>query len=761
MCAGDNVVRIDYRAPSTGFEGALFLGTNRVTLMSGTPVVTGIVGDQDANSIFTNTSHPGLVVNDTTLYAGFGIRELGGSAWTPVGTIIQCRPGAPLYVDLNQTNGAADGSTPALALPLLDEALLVASVLASFQGTKNVWVSAGNYVTRPFNAGIPGTGVFAVGSGVHVYGGFAPGTAGAISSFDIASRELPPENPTPGESTILRGNGTPRILDVISGGAMHIVDGMHVDGQSTIVKGVDVSESDVEMRSVRIRLCTDNGLQVKQITNFVNRRDITLVACEVSQSGNDGVGIAGTFDLDFDRCDFSSNGGRGIDPNDLQALSGDSASLRAFGCRFYGNSVDGLGIDLDTIATEPQAPQGRYDIDIESCTFEFNLRDGLFVDMDYDLHPAWYTRVRIRDCVANGNRRAGIHFDADDQGEFVLDRVRCTANAGDGLWIASEPDDALTTADDRATTHVVVTNSSMLGNLGYGIQATEGDKVVFASHCALAGNALGGFASQTTGPRGDNARRIGTAVNCVLWRQPAPFTNVRATSCWIESSDNPFENAPAAFAVANTNTNGAITLAANSAISAGDAVEIGDDNAELTVTSSTGGSIVVTPAPDANRFLAPESVFVYPNAATASVVEDLRLYALSLAQDTGLAIAGGPAVDPGPHGSQNGGEPGEFDPFTPIGLQLRRIDPPVAFGVLPTSPITLEFDADIDATTITANRIVSSAGTPLSFTIAGGVVTVAPLAAWAADDNLRIFPGVASIGGSALGAPLVVPVLAR
>ena len=762
MCAGDNVVRVDYRTPTTGFEGALFLGTNRVTLMSGTPVVTGLVGDQDANSVFTNSSHPSLVVNDTTLFAGFGIRELGGSAWTPVGTIIQCRPGAPLYVDLNGlTNGSADGSTPTLALPLLDEALLVASVLASFQGTKNVWVSAGAYATRPFNAGIPGTGVFAVGSGVHVYGGFAPGVGGATSTFDIAERSLPPEDPTPDESSILRGSGTPRILDVISGGAMHIVDGFHVDGQSTIVKGVDVSESDVEMRSVRIRLCTDNGLQIKQITNFINRRDITMVACEVSQSGNDGVGIAGTFDIDLDRCDFSANGGRGIDPNDLQSLSGDSASLRAFGCRFYGNSVDGLGVDLDTIATEPQTPGGRYEIDIESCTFEFNRRDGLFVDMDYDLHPAWYTRVRIRDCVANGNRRAGIHFDADDQGEFVIDRVRCTANAGDGLWIASEPDDALTTDDDGAMTHVVVTNSSFLGNLGYGLQATEGDKVVLASHCAFAGNALGGFASQTTGPRGDNARRIGTAVNCVLWRQSTPFTNVRATSCWIESADNPFVNAPAAFAIANTNTNGAITLAANSAISAGDAVEIGDDNVELTVTSSTGGSIVVTPAPDATRFLAPESIFVYPNAATADVVEDLRLYSLSLALGTGLAIAGGQAVNPGPHGSQNGGEPGVFDPFTPIGLQLRRIDPPVAFGVLPTTPITLEFEDDVDPASITSARIVSSAGTPLQLSVAGRIVTVAPLAAWGADDNLRIFPGVASLAGSALGAPLVVPVLAR
>jgi Right handed beta helix region len=759
LCAGDNIVRVDYRKPSTGFEGALFLGTDTATLFSGAPVVSGLVGDADANSIFASSTHP-IVSNGTTLFVGFGIRKVGTTGWTKIGEILQCRPGAPLYIDLNQTNTTvADGSTPALALPLLDESLLIAALLASFEGTKNVWVSAGVYSTRPFNAGVPGSGVFAVGSGVHVYGGFAPGAPGSTSSFDIAARTLPPENPTAAESTILRGNATPRILDVISGGAVHIVDGIAVDGQSTIVKGVDVSESDVEMRSVRIRLCTDNGLQIKQITDFVNRRRITLTACEVSQSGNDGIGLAGNFALHLDRSDISANGGRGIDPNDLQALSGSTAILSAFGCRFYGNTIDGLGMDLNTIATQPPAPGGRYEIDIEGCSFERNGRDGLFVDLDYDLFPEWYTRVRIRDCVANANRRAGIHIDADDKGEFVIDRVRCTANGGDGLWISSEPDDPATTADDGRSTHIVVTNSSMLGNLGWGIQANEGDKIILASHCALAGNQLGGFQSMLTGPRGNNPRRISSAVNFVIWRQPTPFVNVRATSCWIESADNPFVNAPAAYAVVNANQSGALTLAANSSIAAGDAVEIGDDGVKLTVTSSTGGSLVVNPAPAV--FVAPDAAFGYPQAATASMVEDLRLYSLSLAIGTGLAIAGGPAVDPGPHGSLNGGEPGDFDPFTPIGLQLRKVDPAVTNGVLLTSSIDLEFDADVDPASINADRIVSSAGTPVQLSVAGRVVTVAPLANWATEENLRVLPGILSTSGAALGAALVVPVLPR
>lgn len=771
VCAGNAIVRIDYRKPSTGFEGALFLGTDAATLFSGSPVVAPIAGEQDpsaASSIFTNASTP-IVANGTSLFVGFGLRQAGTTAWIRVGEILHCRPNPPIYVDRNQVDPLADGSSPALAFPQLDNALLVAAVF----GGANVWVTNGDYPTRAFNASTAEGGVFTVGSGVHLYGGFAPffDAAGAplpTVGFDINSRTLPPEsNPSPDatNSTVLRSGGsaaapaTPRILDLINGGSLHVVDGVFVDGQSFTVKGVDITESDVELRSVRIRLCLDNGLQIKQITDFVNRRKITLAACEVTQSGNDGIGLAGNFDLRLDRSDISANGGRGIDPNDLQALSGSSASISAFGCRFYGNSVDGLGMDLNTIATQPSLPGGRFEIEIDGCSFERNGRDGLFVDLDYDLFPAWYARVRVRDCVANANRRAGIHFDADDQGEFVLDRVRCTANVGDGLWIASEPDNPATADDDGRSTHVVVTNSSFLGNLGYGLQATEGDKVILASHCAFAGNQLGGFQSMTTSPRGDNARRISTAVNCVLWRQPNPFVNVRSTSCWIESADNPFVNAPAAFAAVNANQSGALTLAANSAISAGDALEIGDDGSKLTVTSSTGGSLVVTPAPA--TFVAPDAAFGYPLAATASVTEDLRLYSLSLAIGTGLAIAGGTAVDPGPHGSQNGGEPGDFDPFTPIGLQLRKINPAVTFGVLPTSPIALEFDADVDPASITADRIVSSAGTPLQISVAGRVVTVAPLANWGADDNLRLLPGVLSTGGTALGAALVVPVLAR
>lgn len=743
LCAGDNAIRVDYVLPGTGFEGALFVGTTAATLFAGAPTDGPLTG---TSRILTSTSHPGLVANGTLLFAGFGIRATGTTAWTPVGSTIRCRPSAPIFVDASAAPGG-DGTSPALAYDKLDNALLVAAVFSSLFGGSNVWVLDGQYRTRPFNAGTQEGGAFSVGPGVHVYGGFAAG-------FALADRDADAGR------TVLLGGGPTRILDVISGGATHVVDGFLVDGENVTVEGTDVTESDCELRSVFMRRCTDNGLRVRQITDFVNRRRIDLVACDVSNNGNDGMGVSGVFDITLDRSTFDANGGRGIDPNDLLALSGGTASISAFGCRFFGNSLDGFGCDLNTVTTSPQTPGGRFRIDLLGCTFQRNGRDGCFVDQDYDTFPQWYTTVRIRDCRSIANRRAGIHFDADDQGDFVLDRVRCSANAGDGLWVSSEPDDALSTTDDLRPGHVVVTNSSFVGNLGHGIQSTEGDKVVLATHCAFAGNRLGGFTAQVVGPRGNNARRIGTAVNCVLWRQVVPFTNVTDEACFVETNDNPFVNAPATFAQAISHSNGAITLLSSSGILDGDAIEIGDDGAKLTVTSSTGGALVVTPAPSV--FVAPDAVFQYLNASTASMTEDMRVYSGSLALDTGLVAAGDAPVDPGPHGSLGGGEPGVFDPFETLGMLLLHTEPAIATGLTATDPIALVFDQDVDPSTVTSTRVVVQGVAGYGLSVAGPRITInPPVGGWAANTTIQVHVGLRSIAGEPLKAPLLVPVQLR
>jgi hypothetical protein len=62
---------------------------------------------------------------------------------------------------------------------------------------------------------------------------------------------------------------------------------------------------------------------------------------------------------------------------------------------------------------------------------------------------------------------------------------------------------------------------------------------------------------------------------------------------------------------------------------------------------------------------------------------------------------------------------------------------------------------------VTSQRIYSSAGTPVSLTVVGSQITVAPLQPWAAEDNLYVLPGVQTASGTSLGAPLAIPVLAR
>src|SRR5262245_40819883 len=599
LCGGNGEIRADYVLPNAGFEAALFLEHTALDVFVDPPVIAGLTG---SSVVLTTTSNPGLVSNGTTVFAGFGIRRTGTTTWTPIGSVIRCRPSVrTVFVDpAGPPNG--DGSSPANAFPLLDNALLVGAVFASAFGDVNVWVLEGTYTTRAFDPVSQEGGAFTVGPNVHVYGGFQPG-------FALADRRAT------GRGSILHGGPTTRIVDVISGGAVHVIDGFRLDGRDTTTEGMDIVESDCELRSVASLRCVDNGVRIKQLIDFTNRRNVTLVACDVSQNTDDGLGVTGVFQVTFDRSTFDANGGAGIDVNDLLALEGSSASLRAFGCRFFGNSLEGLGIDLNTVQTANQTPGGRFVVDVEACVFERNGSNGLDIDEDHDLFPAWHTSVRVRDSVARANRQHGMHLDADDQGDYVLDRVRCTANGGDGITLTSDPDDPTTTADDQAPGHVAVTNSYSGGNQGAGMRASQGDKVLLVSHCALAGNRGGGIVSELTASTGTNPRRISSAASTVFWRQPDPLTNVAQEACWFENVQTPFSVAPEELAVATAANAGALALAANAPIAAGQTVVLADARVARTVSSVTGNVIAVSPAP--TTFVAPDSVFGYADATIA------------------------------------------------------------------------------------------------------------------------------------------------
>ncbi len=757
MAAGDAVVRIDYVLPAAGFEAALFLAPTSPTVFQGPPVAEALTG---TSMILTAATHPTLITNGTLLFAGFGIRAVSATDWTPIGSVIRCRPSSHLiYVDAAGP-ATGDGSTPANAFPQLDNALLVGSVFASIFGDINVWVLEGVYTTRAFDPVSQEGGAFTVGPNVHVYGGFRPG-------FDLAEREATVGAPDPdhpevtlshtGGRSILRGGPTVRIVDVISGGQVHILDGFTVDGRDTTTEGIDITESDCEVRSVAAVRCVDNGIRVKLLIDFTNRRNVWIVASDVSRNGNDGLGVAGVFNVVFDRSTFDANFGAGVDINDLLALQGSSAGVTAFGCRFFGNSLEGLGMDLNTVQTSDQEPGGRFFVTIDGCLFERNGTTGLDIDEDHDLFPAWHDTVRVRDCVARANRLDGIHIDADDQGDYVFDRIRCTANAKDGFLLTSEPDDPTTTADDQAPGHIPVTNSYFGGNLAAGLRASQGDKVLLVSHCVIAGNQGGGIVSELSFLGITNPRRISSVASSVFWHQPIPFTNTVNERCWLENVENPFAFAPESFGLATTHQDGALTLNEVTTITAGQFAVVGDDGVARAVSSAVGTSLIVSPPP--TTFVAPDAVFGYPSA---QITDDLRLLENAPAVGTALVAAGDLPRNPGPAGSIGGGEPGVFNPFGPRVLHLLQTEPPVATGVTPTTPIVLTFDLPLDVASITPERVRMTGATGIGLTVQDTRLVVnPPVGGWSGSDVLELNIGIAAIDGTPLGTALLLPVLIR
>src|SRR5262245_737173 len=267
LCGGNGEIRADYVLPNAGFEAALFVEHAGQDVFVNPPVLTGLTG---SSVILTTTTNPGLIANGTMVFAGFGIRRTGTTAWTPIGSVIRCRPSVrTVFVD---PAGPPDGngSSPANAFPLLDNALLVGAVFASAFGDVNVWALEGTYTTRAFDPVSQEGGAFTVGPNVHVYGGFQPG-------FALADRRAT------GRGSILHGGPTTRVVDVVGGSPMHVVDGFFIDGRDTTTEGMGVVEGDAEERRLAWLRRVDHGVRIKQLTDFTNRRNVTLVGCDVSQ----------------------------------------------------------------------------------------------------------------------------------------------------------------------------------------------------------------------------------------------------------------------------------------------------------------------------------------------------------------------------------------------------------------------------------------------------------------------------------------------
>jgi hypothetical protein len=696
--AGAGSVRLDATLPGTGYEAALFTGGSASTVYAGAPLQT-----VNANVVQLQGLTDGVDV-----FFGLGVRATGASAWQPAGAVLRVRPGAPIYVDASANATGADGASPATAFPSLLDAMLVAGA----RNGANVWVRDGDYRAGPFP----------LGPNVHVAGGFG-------AAFDLASRD--PD----GLRTRLLGSTGLQIVDVISGGADASLDGLLVDGENTVTEGIDITDSDVELRSLRVRRCTDRGVRAKVTAATPNRR-LQMVACVAVGNAADGLSTAGPIDVRLDQCSFEGNGQEGADLDDLQAPSGGQVALHATACRFYGNLMEGL--DADLAAAPLATTAGTFAVLIENCHFEANGQDGLLVDQEHELSPGFVATLVVRGCVARGNAAAGFHVDADAAGTYVLDRLLAAANGGDGVLITSESDAG----------EVVLTASWLHGNRGHGARAGTGNKVLLASQCAFAGNSLGGLSS---------AAGRAAAANTVFHGQSAALTGAVGRGNVTPSlATSTFGNVPTAYTTITAQDQGTLTVAAANAFAPGTSVVVAGDGNRRLVASRTGQQLVLDAVPPA--FLLPATLAAF---AGSDVVADLRLANGSPAVGAGLAPAGASATDCGPHGGNGGGVPGRCEPGTPTPLRLLQTSPALATGVTSVQSFDLVFDRAVDPASVLADRIVVlQDGQPavVSLQTAGAVVTVAPTGGgFTGTLEVVLHAGLSATDGQPLAGPLVLP----
>ncbi|MBK8097485.1 MAG: hypothetical protein IPK26_10275 [Planctomycetes bacterium] len=412
--------------------------------------------------------------------------------------------------------------------------------------------------------------------------------------------------------------------------------------------------------------------------------------------------------------------------------------MLATGCRFFGNALEGLDVDLAAPLATTTTTGGTMRVVLRACRFERNGLDGLLVDQEHEFFPRWRTELQVLDCIARANRRAGVHLDADADGSWLIDGLRATANGTDGVLVTSE-----SFAGDAW-----LSRSWLCGNLGAGARTALGNVALHGSHCAFAGNRLGGMVHE---------RLASGAANCIAWQQPNAFAGTHTVGCVDASvSTAIFRAAPIAFAAATAQTNGVLTLDGTSPFAANSVVELADDGIRRLATQSAGTTVVLDAAP--TLFVPPESVFGF---AVDFVTEDLRLLATSPARGQGMAVPGASPVDPGPLGAAIAREPGITDPTAGVGLHSTALTPTTAAAIGAATAIALTFDRPLDAGTFTAARVraIGPSG-PLAagIGVASATLTVTPPSTgWPATFHLELHTGLRALDGRALATPAVLP----
>lgn len=700
--AGAGTVRLDWTAPASGFECALFQASTRSAVYSGSPYQEKLGG--------TSLIVSGLADGVETWF-GLGTRKVGDATYTQVGLPLCVRPSRPIYVDAAASGAGADGETPATAFTDLRPALVKALAVEG----ANVWVREGTYSAAPY----------AISAGVAIHGGFK-------SDFTLENRVAKES------ATVFVSAPNQNVFVITNAATVVTLDGVTCDGRSASGTDVEVNSSSAEFRSTRLLRSGVRGLRVRNVQPVPH--DLTLVACDVSDNGADGMYAQGPLRVFLARSRFLTNVQEGVELDDLVALDGDLATMEMRDCRVAGNGSEGVDIDLGLPPTSGSTG-GVYDVSIQGCTFEDNALDGFLIDEDFELAPAWSAKIRIAECGARRNGRSGFHLDLDARGDSVLHRVCAAGNQGAGVEVTSE----------SAPGAVTIAASALLGNLGAGIRVWQGNKSVHASHCVFAGNFGGGVLSESVGA---------SVTSSIFHLQTTPLTKATATASPEIGEPLPevFENAAQGYTKVTAIDGGRLTVE-GTAPAVGTKVEVGDDGVLRTVVSIAGQDVIVDPAPTAR--VAPTVLANFAALAT-TVVENLRLRPLVPGQATALVAPGTTLRDCGPFGPELGGDPGY--PTTPAREFAWVSAMPAAADSVVDARAALAFrltkSIDTSPSSLANLRVVDEAGSALAVQIAVTADQVRiepPVSGFPARFFVHFCPEVRCITTGAFGAPVAVP----
>lgn len=651
----------------------------------------------------------------------------GQGDWSPTGTRMRFRTAPVYFVD-----PAAASATPSTDPTSPGNSLVFAALFAS-QASANVWVTEGEFVQTT----TPSNGSVLTARGISIYGGFAQGFTPYLRDPATRTTRLRVDPATSGVVSLVTvvapGDG--------AGLGYAILDGLTLDGGGTAQEALDTS-SEVECRSVHATGC-NRGFVLEKST--LNSPESGLLShCSATANDLEGILVRGSWRMDLFACVATDNAQEGCQFDPLQCPRGASTAFTAKAdlrdCTFARNGSDGLDIDLrgPEELTDDQLPGGRFEVRVENVLCAENGALGCLVDIDYEAFRLWSVDLLLDRVEARANGSDGVRLDLDD-GVSATDPTptlalvrasRASANLGDGFHVSSESE------------RVLVSFAGCLaqGNRGFGFGHSEGaaggNASIVTSHCAVLGNAEGGFEAHPL---------QGFHANPAAWMQGSPWPAGRdLAGLALDGGAVPFVTAARQVVRLSGTPSAPVTLDAP-LFGVGDRVEWNDDGIERLVSAVGTSGVSLDPSPSA----LPVTLAWFESG---SVVEDLRPSPGSPLAGAGLTAPGIPGADLGPGGLGL--------PAPGLGLE----EPAVAFvGHLESDGAErrlLVVGGPLDPATFNGRvRVVDGSGADITATatlVEGGsvILLTEPGSGWGAAARIEVLAGLQTLAGTPLLAPL-------